>query len=1333
MNAKAANRLSGLRRMMLSVPLCFAIFSLLAVSAHAAVPKTDLGLNYEISDDLAAGTAGSVGLSDAGANIVLSGSLGQVAVSTAQAGGIEVESGYFSKYVSTPAALNAVSYASSATVTGSGGLPNPSATLYEVQTSSAQDFSGSIVSVSSAGWPAPLTGLAGNTSYYTRIRASYMGEDYTENTPVSSFLTLPATPTAQGFTGVYSSSLTVAWSGSSNSPGTLYYAQVGSDPGFTAGAYATTYASSHTFVSLTYNTTYFVRIKAIGLQGDETAFVLFGSTITTSVTPSTTVPCAVSSTAITGYWAANGNPAGTRYLAQVSTDNFTTVRASSQTVNAYALFTGMAPNTTHYLRVASLNISGSVSQFAALPETLTSAAPPLKQADTFPYRDGFSVTAQWLSNSNPPVTEYQAEVSTASNFSVTTVIGSGWAAGVSVTATGLDPVTLYYFRAKARNAAGLETAYEDLGSTSTLTGVDISSPVITNNQAGDVNWRSSNTATYNIDLADAGGSYLSKLQVKASTGPTGLGTLFFDWSDAVTNINVNSYTADWGLTAGQWALLPSGTSYISVRAYDGIGNYSDIAGAFYILKDTAAPTIADTQTGETTWRKTDPGAIYAVNFNDAEGGSGLLAVEYSASNAAGSANGNVLGWTAITVPAALTQGATYYNGPWGLAFGSLASGATNYISVRARDLANNVASVTDAFLVLKNVSGPAVTLTAPYAGFHSALTAVTGAAVPVLEYAISGTEITIQEQTLNKYWDGLDFISATPVWLAATGQLTWTYNTSGITWASGTQYQVVARSSDTALNYSIPYATATFTFDNSVPVAFVSTPSADATLETPALIAGTAEDAGPNSGVPYINITLQRKVDLKWWNFFTGAWVASPVSTMTAGGATWSFYPDGALRGNLLHNATYYVYAAARDGAMPPNDSPAGLYASTFTVTDTVAPGAIVAASGAEGALPGRLAIFWTAPGDNGALDTLSDGCWFAINYSTWAGADFSTTAAVNQVLISTAGVTPGTTQSHLISSLLPGVTYYLVVWTSDEAGLWSSSSPLVTARAGLSLANSIAGNVRTPSGQGVTGVMMQAIDSNLAVVQTAYTIDDGSGAFTLNGLDQGIYRVQATWIENGFASSVASDQIPTGYAEVAFTLSVDYQLASIGGELSAYRLSMLPSGGRYAASSAPAAYVELYQNSRLIAVAPVGAGGRFLISNLLPGSYTLKVPDGAGGSKQLQVSLAPGQNLRLSPLGELLKAARVYAYPNPARRVVTFHLESELSPVIKQVTVFDITGRAIKEFSDGDFATTGNVSEVTWNIPSGVASGVYVYSTRVKFEATGEYKNTTKKFAIIR
>jgi len=800
MKKLAAMRFKVLRRALLSAPLGFA----LAAAAWGAAPKT--GGVFEISDDLAAGAAGSAEL--AGGNFLLSGSLGQVAVSTAGSGGTEVESGYFSRLPANPALItHSQVFSSSAAVSGSA-VANPSGTVYYVETATSTDFGGTVILGSTAFWPRQLSGLRGNTTHYTRLRAAYLGEDWTDYTPTAAFLTLPATPTPQGFTAVFSSSLTVAWDAAANAPGTLHFVQLGADPGFLTGGFANVTGSSHSFTGLSPNATYYVRLKAISDFGDETPYSLFGATITAAVTPAAPSFCGVSSVTLAACWGAAGNPAGTRYLLQYSTDSFATVQGSSLTTGVTAAFFGLTPNVTHYLRVAALNAAGTAGLAAALPSTVTAAAPPLKQAESFSALGAFSVAVQWLANGNPANTEYLAQVSTAPGFGGALTAGPGWSPGVAITAAGLEPVTTYYFRAKARSAAGEETAWTSLGSTVTLAGADTFPPVITDNQAGDMNWRSANTAVYNVDLADSGGSYLDRLQVRASTGPAGTGTLVFDWADAVTNIDANSYTANWGLTPAQWALLPSGTSYVSVRAYDGVGNSADAPDAFYILKDTAAPTIQDLQGGETAWRKTDPGAVYAVNFYDAAGGSGLYAAEYSAASAPGTAGGDVLAWTPLP---GLTPGATFYNGPWALNFGALASGVTNYISVRALDGAGNTVSVTDAFLVLKNTSGPEVRLTAPAAGFHSALAAVAGTAAPNLEYAIAGNEITIQHLGNNNYWNGAAFISATPVWLQAAGTNAWSYDTSGIGWAAGTAYQVVARSSDTAQNFSVPYATATFT------------------------------------------------------------------------------------------------------------------------------------------------------------------------------------------------------------------------------------------------------------------------------------------------------------------------------------------------------------------------------------------------------------------------------------------------------------------------------------------------------------------------------------------
>lgn len=141
----------------------------------------------EISDNLVSGFAGSV--NSYGGDSILSGSGGQIATLSMSASGAVIEGGYFSRYVSTPATVGYQAlYKTSAAVTGSESIyPNPSATIYEVEYSTSPDFTGAVMYASSTTWPVSLTGLADETTYFTRLRATYMGFD---PSPYASLLSL---------------------------------------------------------------------------------------------------------------------------------------------------------------------------------------------------------------------------------------------------------------------------------------------------------------------------------------------------------------------------------------------------------------------------------------------------------------------------------------------------------------------------------------------------------------------------------------------------------------------------------------------------------------------------------------------------------------------------------------------------------------------------------------------------------------------------------------------------------------------------------------------------------------------------------------------------------------------------------------------------------------------------------------------------------------------------------------------------------------------------------------------------------------------------------------
>jgi hypothetical protein len=95
--------------------------------------------------------------------------------------------------------------------------------------------------------------------------------------------------------------------------------------------------------------------------------------------------------------------------------------------------------------------------------------------------------------------------------------------------------------------------------------------------------------------------------------------------------------------------------------------------------------------------------------------------------------------------------------------------------------------------------------------------------------------------------------------------------------------------------------------------------------------------------------------------------------------------------------------------------------------------------------------LTWSAPGNNGMLGTLLAGSSYAIQRSTWTGVIFSTSSA-DTIVISTAGVNPGDPQSCRLASLIPGGTYYIRVWTADEAANWSYASNLASTQAAVPL-----------------------------------------------------------------------------------------------------------------------------------------------------------------------------------------------------------------------------------------------------------------------------------------
>ncbi|HNW44007.1 MAG TPA: fibronectin type III domain-containing protein [Elusimicrobiales bacterium] len=1157
-------------------------------------------------------------------------------------------------------------------------------------------------------------GLYSNATYYFKVG---VGPDYSA---IVSSATDAAEPVLPVFDSVDINQVRISWGDGNNLPGTLYLAETG-DEAFIANSSAIAPpGKSVLFTSLIPDSTYFFRIKALGVAGRDSAFLNIGSTVTRANPPAGGVFELAYSTGFVVAWSPNSNHDWTNYRVQVSSRNIFDTFVSTVVAALSYEPTGLLPDTVYYARAWAVNGAGVASAEVPFGSTVTLAAVPVAFGPVW-YTDGVnSVTAKWDPHENPIDTEYHMQVSSAADFTGADYGPAGWAVSPLQTAVGLFSGREYYFRVKARNRLGRETGYFYIGHRAGPSGPDITAPTTVDWQEGDNVWRSGASGLYMVHFADA--SKVDRFQVRVATGPQFTGQVIADWTDVVTAIDAESYATDWPLPAEIFSGIPqAATSYVSVRVYDQAGNVAVSSDVFYVLRDTTTPAITDGAASPAGWLNSDPG-LFNVDFFDAL--SGLKQVLYSVSNQANSNTPNVKVWTEI----AAFSSSSSYTADWGVDFSALEDGASNYVSARAIDNAGNSYTLKDVFRILKNTIGPNIVIANPAGALVSTVTAFSGTATAMNEVSpVASVEITLQDLTApaSHYYDGTDFLSDTPVWLSAAGQALWSYNASAIAFAPLTQYQLRARAWDANGLPTAPlsYSVKTFQISQIVPTVALSTPVAGSTVAVFDAAGGTASDGG-GAALGAVEVYVKQLYNNKWWNFETDAWGETMVASATAAGAAWNFTPGARLRGALVNNQQYFITARATDISAPPNASAYAVPGATFTCVDTMAPQQITQLTASTGTAPGRINLAWTFAGDDGGALPIPFG-EYAVQYATFSAAAFSTTAA--NVLISTGLVLPGAAQLYTVAGLAPNGTYYLELWVADDAGLWSPASPQVTTMAGESLNNEISGTVKTPLGVGVAGIVVEAYSNTGVLSATTYTLDDNLGSFTLTNLADGLYRVQATLVENGFESSIAKDQMPMGYSDVNFVLSIAYELAGISGVVPL----AAPAGFRPAAAGA-GSEVQLWQNGRKVYAVYTDAAGRFAINNLIPGIYTLKVLDAGGVWRSVEVKLVSGQVLRINPLQTLLKKDAVYAYPNPARDHVKFHVETDINanPVQAEISVFTLDGRLTERIAQ----PAALVNDYLWNFTGGKpASGVYFYTVRLRDEATGKVETTTRKFAVLR
>jgi len=461
-----------------------------------------------------------------------------------------------------------------------GGYNGPGA-LYLVQLSSAPGFG--IIAASSQTYNAyaTLSGLSANITYYARVKAANNLGVWTDYSVLGATPTLSAAPASTVFNQVWASSASVGWSGSGNSAGTSYVAELSTSSDFNAAILSsTTLAVSAVITSLTPDSSYYFRIKAVNASGVATSTAMpAGPALTLAEIPGDPLtPYDVYASSLTLRWDVKTNPGYTQYRVQRSARDdvgfgVVDVDTSWQVGISSRVFDTLQTNATYYFRIKARNQANIESPAGAswyvLPSTQTRSNAPV---GVTPEIYSSSITAKWNMN-NAAGVQYLSELSAQSDFSVI-LASSSWRVDItSQSYTGLDPNARYYIRVRARNSSYVETGNVPLYSEYTRAappGGPLGQYTRTANSV-QVNWsksgnpdgteylvQRSSSSDYVYDTADSGWTTINSYNFTVLSAAT---TYYF----RAKARNYNAAPLETG-----WAVLPSTETMPGVAAPSGL-------------------------------------------------------------------------------------------------------------------------------------------------------------------------------------------------------------------------------------------------------------------------------------------------------------------------------------------------------------------------------------------------------------------------------------------------------------------------------------------------------------------------------------------------------------------------------------------------------------------------------------------------------------------------------------------------------------------------------------------------------------------------------------------
>lgn len=411
-----------------------AVYASVSLSTAAGTPGRSVGCNNLASPAPTAGAAGTV-------------SFGVVASSPSSF---------------APQAVYITSVAWSWTAAASFGDASAASRIYRVFPGTATaPLSLPQTTVAAPATAATETGLSPNTTYF-RFATAFT--DWGDGMPsnAASTHTLAAAPATASLTAASTGSVSFSWtSGSPANPSyTVYEVEAALDSGFSSPfqrGFVVGLSSSPG--GLAANTTYFFRVRAVNLDGVPTDFSAPAQTAALAAAPAAPALSGIFVTSASFSWT-SVDPSGTQYVAEVSSDNFFSLVASSQTLALSATFFTLTPGTQYFFRAKAVNIQGIASAYSPVISgsagNLSSTSPPSQPGAPRPDRpfsyDGRIAFVWAPALSTVGILDYELLLGT---FPGGNDVFNGTVAAASYTAAGLATGRTYYAQVRARSNAGV--------------------------------------------------------------------------------------------------------------------------------------------------------------------------------------------------------------------------------------------------------------------------------------------------------------------------------------------------------------------------------------------------------------------------------------------------------------------------------------------------------------------------------------------------------------------------------------------------------------------------------------------------------------------------------------------------------------------------------------------------------------------------------------------------------------------------------------------------------------------------------------------------------------